>query len=277
MRSARLARPLLPLALVLPLLLLGAAGCGATNDSVSSGPTVVGSDQSSPSDGPASTAATSTDPTSDPTKAGPASPASEPHTSIAAQLSGASAKVHAGPADSAKVITTLGSSTALGSKTTLLVVEQRDHWVQVRLPIRPNGSTGWIKATEVTLRANPMAIHVDRAAHSLSLTRGAETVLETKVAVGSATNPTPAGDYYVTDLVDTDAPNGAYGPFAFGLSGHSDTLTEFGGGDGQLGVHGTNDPSSIGQSVSHGCVRVPNAIIRQLIDLVPLGTPVIVV
>lgn len=39
-------------------------------------------------------------------------------------------------------------------------------------------------------------------------------------------------------------------------------------------MHGTADPSSIGQAVSHGCVRVPNDVITQLATSVPLGTPV---
>ncbi len=99
-------------------------------------------------------------------------------------------------------------------------------------------------------------------------------VLETPVAVGSSDNPTPTGDFYVTDLLDTGNATSAYGPFAFGLSGHSETLSEFGGGDGQVGIHGTNQPSSIGNAVSHGCVRVPNDIVVQLAHSLPLGTPV---
>ena len=79
---------------------------------------------------------------------------------------------------------------------------------------------------------------------------------------------------YVTDVLDTGNDGGAYGPFALGLSAHSETLSEFGGGDGQVGIHGTNDPSSIGNNVSHGCVRVPNDIVSQLAAIVPLGTPV---
>jgi lipoprotein-anchoring transpeptidase ErfK/SrfK len=255
------------------VLALGAVACGRAVAPPTAGPTVTSLDHPSragdavtdPPTGPAADADTA-----------PEGRVANPHESIAAQLTGSSVAVHAEPAARAPVVTTLGASTALGSRTTLLVVEQRDGWVQVRLPIRPNGTTGWIRADEVELRANPMAIHVDLANHALSLTHDGDVVLETKVAIGSTANPTPAGDYYVTDLVDTDAPGGAYGPFAFGLSGHSDTLTEFGGGDGQLGIHGTDDPSSIGRSVSHGCVRVPNEIVTQLVDLVPLGTPVTV-
>lgn len=44
-------------------------------------------------------------------------------------------------------------------------------------------------------------------------------------------------------------------------------------GDG-YGIHGTNEPSSIGRSVSHGCVRLRNEDIEKLYDMVPVGTPV---
>jgi lipoprotein-anchoring transpeptidase ErfK/SrfK len=51
-------------------------------------------------------------------------------------------------------------------------------------------------------------------------------------------------------------------------------LSEFAGGDGQIGIHGTNVPASIGEAVSHGCVRVPNDVITTLATTVPVGTPV---
>lgn len=44
-------------------------------------------------------------------------------------------------------------------------------------------------------------------------------------------------------------------------------------GDG-YSIHGTNVPSSIGQSVSHGCVRLLNEDIAHLYEIVPVGTPV---
>jgi hypothetical protein len=43
---------------------------------------------------------------------------------------------------------------------------------------------------------------------------------------------------------------------------------------GGYGIHGTNNPSSIGKAVSHGCVRMYNEDVIQVYDLVPLGTPV---
>jgi lipoprotein-anchoring transpeptidase ErfK/SrfK len=69
--------------------------------------------------------------------------------------------------------------------------------------------------------------------------------------------------------------SGPYGTFALGLSAHSDRLSEFAGSDAQVGIHGTNDPSSIGRAVSHGCVRVPDDV-ADVLAQVPLGTPVLV-
>lgn len=198
------------------------------------------------------------------------------HRTVAARVTVKAASVHAEPSETSRTITTVKDTTELGSRTTMLVSGAQDDWVKVDLPVRPNGSTGWIRKSHVELRTNTVAITVDRASHQLVVTRDGEVVAQSEVAVGSAENPTPAGSFYVTDLVDTGNAGGSYGPYALGLSGHSETLSEFAGGDGQLGIHGTNDPSSIGRSVSHGCVRVPNDVIRQLKDLVPLGTPVTV-
>ncbi len=69
---------------------------------------------------------------------------------------------------------------------------------------------------------------------------------------------------------------GPYGPYAFGLSGHSPTLRSFAGGDAQLGLHGTDQPRLLGRSVSHGCIRIANDVVRRLAGLLPLGTPVVV-
>lgn len=65
-----------------------------------------------------------------------------------------------------------------------------------------------------------------------------------------------------------------YGPYAYGLSGFSNVLTEFNGGYGVIGIHGTNDPSSIGRDVNQGCIRMSNTGITTLAAILPLGTPV---
>ncbi|HEX6238636.1 MAG TPA: L,D-transpeptidase [Acidimicrobiales bacterium] len=168
----------------------------------------------------------------------------------------------------------LPATTEFGSPRALQVLGTKSEWLQVALPVRPNGSTGWIPRSAVELRDLDEAIEIDLAARTLTLYDGGDEVLSTPVAIGTDTNPTPTGRFYVVDKLDTGDPGGPYGQFAYGLSAHSESLTEFAGGDGQVGIHGTNDPASIGQSVSHGCVRVPNDIASQLAEIVNLGTPV---
>ncbi len=98
--------------------------------------------------------------------------------------------------------------------------------------------------------------------------------LSTDIAVGTGDTPTPYGEFYLAELLEPPDPGGVYGPFAFGLSGFSEVLDSFAGGDGVVGIHGTDDPSALGRDVSHGCVRVLNDVIEDLAARVPLGTPV---
>jgi lipoprotein-anchoring transpeptidase ErfK/SrfK len=94
--------------------------------------------------------------------------------------------------------------------------------------------------------------------------------------VGRARTPTPGGRYYTKELLRPPRPDSVYGPYAYGLSGFSNELTTFDGGDGVIGIHGTNDPAGLGQDVSHGCIRMPNAEIVKLVEQIklPLGVPV---
>jgi lipoprotein-anchoring transpeptidase ErfK/SrfK len=69
-------------------------------------------------------------------------------------------------------------------------------------------------------------------------------------------------------------PTTVYGPYAYGLSSHSDALETFAGGDAEIGIHGNNDASVLGSDVTHGCVRMDNAAITVLSKQLPLGTPV---
>jgi len=80
-------------------------------------------------------------------------------------------------------------------------------------------------------------------------------------------------------LLRPPTPNSVYGTYAYGLSGYSEVLTEFAGGEGQLGIHGTNDPSSLGTTISSGCIRLHNDDISLLVEQIglPLGVPVEVI
>jgi lipoprotein-anchoring transpeptidase ErfK/SrfK len=182
--------------------------------------------------------------------------------------------------ETAPVVTTLSDKTEYDIQRTFLVTDQtsRPGWLNVLLPIRPNGSSGWIKASDVTLGSSDYEIKVELAAHKLTLLKLGQPVLESAVVIGSDNTPTPPGKFYVTDPLDLhNNSNAGYGVFALGISGYSDVLTSFKGGPGQLAVHGTNNPEQVGQNISNGCVRVPNDIIEQIAAQAPLGTPVTIV
>ena len=53
-------------------------------------------------------------------------------------------------------------------------------------------------------------------------------------------------------------------------------LTDYRGGRGEIGIHGTDQPEKIGTDVSSGCIRMSHDEIRRLANILPLGTPVIV-
>jgi lipoprotein-anchoring transpeptidase ErfK/SrfK len=110
--------------------------------------------------------------------------------------------------------------------------------------------------------------------HRIVVYRANKVILRADVGVGRAVTPTPSGLYYITELLKQPDPNGLYGPYAFGLSAHSNVLHEFAGRNGILGLHGTNYPQGIGTDVSHGCLRVLNHVIVKLANTLPIGTPV---
>lgn len=151
----------------------------------------------------------------------------------------------------------------------------RARWYRVQLPIRPNGATGWVRASALRLQRVRMRIVISVSGRRLVLFDGARRVLTSTVAVGSSATPTPLGRYYVNQrLVPADT-NGPYGPGALGISAYSPVLTGWAQG-GPVAIHGTNEPWSIGHAVSNGCIRLPNATFERVFRVVDAGTPVII-
>ena len=195
----------------------------------------------------------------------------------AATTNGGDIPVYAAPDANAAPVSTLSAQTEYTLPRSFLAFDQYQDWLHVYLPTRPNDATGWIKAADVT-ESDPLQyqIKVSLADHKLTLLKNGVVQFDTPAATGTGDTPTPTGTFYYTDPLDLHSqPGTGYGVFAIGLSGHSNVLQTFAGGDGQIAVHGTDDTGTIGQSVSHGCVRVPNEIIMKLSTL-PLGTPVVI-
>lgn len=191
--------------------------------------------------------------------------------------------VHAEPDAASAVVTTLEAEPdypqyLLATSTwDEYQAQENTDWLEVLLPIRPNGSTGWVQAGDLTLYQNRYRVEINVGDYSLTLWDRGTEVFTTPIGVGTGETPTPIGSFYTTVLYDVPDPEGPYGPYAFALSGYSEVLTSFNGGDGLVGIHGTNDPSSLGSDISHGCIRIPNELISQMAETVPLGTPVDIV
>jgi lipoprotein-anchoring transpeptidase ErfK/SrfK len=148
-------------------------------------------------------------------------------------------------------------------------------WYHVQLPLKPNGSTGWVRAADVELLPVTTRIEVDLSERRVTLFDRGRRVLTTTAAIGSPQTPTPTGRYYVNQrLVPTDA-SGPFGPGAIGISAFSEVLTGWTQG-GPIAIHGTNRPDLIGRAVSNGCIRVRNDQLRRLFDRALAGTPVTV-
>jgi lipoprotein-anchoring transpeptidase ErfK/SrfK len=146
-------------------------------------------------------------------------------------------------------------------------------WYKVSVPMRPNGTMGWIPAYTVTLSPTVSEIRVHRLPRTIDLYWHGKHVWHGRVAIGAPGMPTPLGHYYVAArFVPYEDP--FLGVFAVETSGYS-ALTEWPGG-GWFGIHGTDEPQLLGQAVSHGCVRVANTTALQLRKYAPLGTPIII-
>ena len=207
----------------------------------------------------------------------PETPALPAGTSLVAEALIAKVAVFAQPDDSQPAKRTLANPTESGAPLVFLVEQAMPGWLQVDLPVRPNGSTGWVRAADVNVVPIDYRIKVELKRYRITVWRGDQVILSEPVGLGTQSTPTPGGKYYLKELLKPPNPNGSYGPYAYGLSGFSNVLTSFAGGDGVVGIHGTNDPSSIGRSVSHGCIRMSNSGITRLAKMLPLGTPVEIV
>ncbi len=168
----------------------------------------------------------------------------------------------------------LSNPTWEGVHLVVLVRQDKGEWLQVQIQSRPNGATAWIRRSDVKLRTVDNHIVVERGAKRISVYHGETLLLSEPVATGAADSPTPTGSFFV-DYIGTPATaDGPYGAFQLSVTGFSEVYTEFGGGVGQIALHGTNQPALIGTPASHGCVRMTNPTVRRVKDLAPVGTPV---
>jgi L,D-transpeptidase catalytic domain len=161
-----------------------------------------------------------------------------------------------------------------GLPVVFLVKELRKDWAYVQVSSRPNEMKAWVRMSDIGLRQVPNWVRIEIGAKRVTVFHGAAPIFQTTVATGRASAPTPTGHYFVDGFVRLANPNGPYGAGQVSVSAFSNVYSSFGGGSGQIAMHGTNSPALLGQGVSHGCVRMDNDSILRVADLAPLGTPV---
>jgi lipoprotein-anchoring transpeptidase ErfK/SrfK len=148
-------------------------------------------------------------------------------------------------------------------------------WGLVELPYVWPRREGWIRLAGLKRSATRVRVEVDLSAHTVTVRKFGKVLFRASGATGAPSSPTPVGEYFVTDRVPFSS--GSYlGSFAFGISGIQPRLPAGWSGGNQLAIHGTNNPSSIGRSVSAGCVRVSESTLDLLRPLLVYGTPVVV-
>jgi lipoprotein-anchoring transpeptidase ErfK/SrfK len=194
---------------------------------------------------------------------------------LVGQMRVASVVSRAHPRSNAPVIARFDRMNPQGAEQVFPVVDEAYRhgrlWYLAMLPIRPNGSTGWIPESAIRLGRSDFRLRIDLDQFRLILFERCERRASYPIGVGTRDTPTPRGTFFLNSLLRPPERGTVYGAFAFGLSAFSDVITDW-EGDGVVGLHGTNDPSSIGRRASHGCIRMPNGAIRELARMVPLGT-----
>ena len=105
-------------------------------------------------------------------------------------------------------------------------------------------------------------IDVSTSRHQLKLFDGNKLIKTYPIAVGKILTPTPTGTYTIINKQSN--PGGPYGVLWMGLS------------KPHYGIHGTDNPASIGKNVSHGCIRMYNDDVLELSLRVIVGTEVFI-
>jgi hypothetical protein len=182
------------------------------------------------------------------------------------------------PSSGAHAVTRLHYDTEDGYPEVYLVLKRYTdtkgkQWLKVRLPMRPNGRSGWVPRGALgKLHTVDTFLRVDRHRLRATLYRKGRRIWRAPVGIGKPGTETPGGNFWIRERLHVPSRGSLYGPLAFGTAAYS-RLSDWPGG-GVIGIHGTNEPGLIPGRPSHGCIRVRNRAILRLGKLMPIGTPV---
>jgi L,D-transpeptidase catalytic domain len=174
------------------------------------------------------------------------------------------------------VLARLLTKTEFGSPEALWVERRSGRWLGVVSPKAGNNRVGWIQASSASLSRVTWQLRVSLSARKLTVLDHGKVAQRYTVAIGAPGAPTPPGRFAVTDRLLTGTSTGAYGCCILALSATAPHAIQDWSGGNRIAIHSTLESSSIGEAVSHGCMRLTLAEGRWLINHIPLGTPTVI-
>lgn len=157
----------------------------------------------------------------------------------------------------------------------VLAGEPGDSWAKVYVPARPNGTTAWVQTSQFNWGSSNRMLQINVSNNTVTVFEGSSVLLTTSAVTGKSSSPTPRANGWVEEIMA--GPSAAYGPRLISLGIYSEALNSFGGSVPKIALHGTNNPSLMGQYASNGCIRVPNDVISQIAGMIPVGSKVVIV
>jgi len=183
------------------------------------------------------------------------------------------------PSDNARRIETVSARRPLTRVRTVLPVldettdSDGDAWLRVRLPGRPNSHTGWIRGEQTKRTSTAWHIVVKLSTRRVTVYNGGRVVRRFSAVVGTRSTPTPRGRFFIEEAMSLSSKH-AGAPFALATSARSNALQSYGGGPGQIALHGTRGLSGRpGTAASHGCIRLTTANITWMAGRLGAGVP----
>jgi lipoprotein-anchoring transpeptidase ErfK/SrfK len=170
----------------------------------------------------------------------------------------------------------LGLKTPFGSPVVMWVERHSGHWLGVASPTAGDGRVGWIPASATSLYRVNWEIKVSLSQRHVFVFHAGHQIKSYVIAIGMPSAPTPTGDFAVTDRLSTGDPTGPYGCCILATSALAPHAIQDWSGGNRIAIHSTPETWSVGQAVSHGCMRLTLPEGQWLIEHVPLGTPVII-
>ncbi len=182
--------------------------------------------------------------------------------------------LHAKPGG--RVLAKLALKTEFGSPQAMWVVRHSGQWLGVISTQAANNQVGWIPASVASLSRVDWEVRVSLSARKVTVLEHGQVKERYTAAVGAPASPTPTGRFAVTDRLLTGNSAGPYGCCILALSAKAPHAIQGWSGGDRIAIHSTPETNTIGEAVSHGCVRLTLAEGRWLITHIPLGTPAVI-